>query len=43
MTADSGIKNREPRPASGADSRFRFVFHFSFATSLGGVKGFCFG
>jgi hypothetical protein len=35
----SGIKNREPLPPGGADSRDWFRFHFSFATSQGGVKG----
>jgi hypothetical protein len=39
MTVASGIKNRELLPWSGAGSRFRFGFHFSFATSQGGVKG----
>ena len=35
----SGIKNREPLPSGGADSRFSFRFHFSFVTSQGDVKG----
>jgi hypothetical protein len=39
MTVASGIKNREPLPAGGADSRFSFGFHFSFVTSQGEVKG----
>jgi len=39
MTVASGIKNREPLPAGGADSRFSFGFHFSFVTSQGAVKG----
>ena len=39
MTVASGIKNREPLPTGGADSRFSFSFHFSFVTSQGEVKG----
>jgi hypothetical protein len=39
MTVASGIKNHEPLPFGGADSRFSFGFHFSFVTSQGEIKG----